>query len=287
MFCEKVTLNQIATGILNVLAYNNKLVRTICINDEVWWSLPDVCSVLGLSSPSSVASRLTDREKMTLSLTSSHLHQRGGAQKLLIINLSGLSHLLDTSRKPAAKPFRHWAMATVIPSVCTNGGYIMGQEFMSADELTDAANQVTKNVLAERDRQIQRLCLQTEAQAALLQEWEPKVRYHDAVLQSPDAIPITVIAKDYGLSARALNAYLHDRGIQYKCDGTWVLYQRYAGKGYVHPETTLHDSTHCRQRLRWTQKGRMFLYEFLKSDGILPLSERLNVPEDIGGLWLP
>ena len=96
-----------------------------------------------------------------------------------------------------------------------------------------------------------------------------------------------MIVQDYGVTPQWMNRYLYGRGVQYLCGGTWVLYQGYAGKGYVCPETTLHSSTHCRQHTRWTQKGRAFLYEFLKGDGILPLSERPDVSSDIEDFWLP
>lgn len=259
----------------------DKPVRIFYINNMFWLALTDVCSLIDLGNASRVAVRLDDNEKMTLTLSNSHSGRRGGAQKLLLINEPGLYDLLSTSEKPEAKSFRHWIMFDVLPSIRRNGGYIMGQDTMDADELISAALQVTQNILAERDWQIQDLRLENEAKTALLREWQPKVSFCDAVLQSPDALPITVIAKDYGFSAQFLNQYLYARGVQYPCGGTWVLYQRYAGKGYVQPETILYGSAHCKQHLRWTQKGRAFLYEFLKADGILPLSERTDVPADI------
>ena len=115
---------------------------------------------------------------------------------------------------------------------------------MGEDELSYASWEVAQNILAERDQRIQDLRIQNKAQAALLREWEAKARYCDAVLQSTHAVPITVVAKDYGWSAQAMNHYLYEKGVQYPCGGTWVLYQRHAGKGYVHPETILYSTAH-------------------------------------------
>ena len=221
-----------------------------------------------------------------LTLSDSHSGQRGGAQKFLLVNEPGLYHLLLTSGKPEAKPFRRWIMFDVLPSIRENGGYIMGQDAMDADDLSDAAQEVAQNVLTARNRRIDDLRMQNRAQAALIRELEATANYCDAVLRSSDAVPITVIAKEYGFSAQTLNRYLYTRGVQYPCGGTWVLYQRYAGRGYVQPETTLHSSTHCRQHTRWTQKGRAFLYKLLKEDGILPLNARIDVPMDIEDFWL-
>lgn len=269
------------------ICYGGKPVRIFCINNMFWWALTDICGLIDLGNPSRVADRLDDDEKMTLILSNSHSGRRGGAQKLLLVSEPGLYHLLLSSDKPEAKFFQNWIMFEVIPSIHRNGGYIMGQDTMDADELNDASQRVTQSILVERNQQIQNLRIQNKAQAALLREWESKANYCDAVLCSSDSVPITVIAKDYGWSAQTMNRYLYDRGVQYPCGGTWVLYQRYANKGYVQPETILYGNAHCKQHLRWTQKGRAFLYEFLKADGILPLSERTDVPTDIEDFWLP
>lgn len=270
-----------------VLDYNGWPVRIFIINNIPWWALTDVCNLIGLDNASKTALRLDDNEKMALTLGNSRSGRRGGAQKLLIINEPGLYHLLLTSEKPEAKFFRRWVTAEVLPSIHRNGGYILGQNFMDADELNDASQQVAQNILAERDRQIAELLIQNRAQAMRLRELEPRAQYCDAVLCSSDAIPITLIAKDYGFSAQRLNKYLYEKGVQYPCGGTWVLYQRYAGKGYVHPETILYGTGRCKQYTRWTPKGRAFLYDFLKADGILPLSERMNPSANIDDFWLP
>ena len=144
-----------------------------------------------------------------LTLSNSHSKQRGGAQKLLLINEPGLYHLLFTSDKPEAEFFRHWITFDVLPSIRRNGGYIAGQDTMGEDELSYASWEVAQNILAERDQRIQDLRIQNKAQAALLREWEAKARYCDAVLQSTHAVPITVIAKDYGWSAQTMNHYLY------------------------------------------------------------------------------
>ena len=119
---------------------------------------------------------------------------------------------------------------------------------------------------AARDRQI----------AALT----PKASYCDVVLQCGDALPISVIAKDYGWSARKMNRYLHGRGVQYRQGDTWLLYQKYAEQGYTKTKTLAHpapDGTmHISVHTYWTQQGRLFLYDLLRSDGILPRMEEAN-----------
>lgn len=107
-----------------------------------------------------------------------------------------------------------------------------------------------------------------------LAEIERKVSYYDSVLDSPDSIPVRVIAKDLGLSAQQLNKLLQDFGIQYKQSGTWLLYQKYTGLGYTVTKTfVIDDNGHTRVHTYWTQKGRRFIHEILKAKGVLPIFE--------------
>ncbi|WP_167142016.1 phage antirepressor KilAC domain-containing protein [Canibacter zhoujuaniae] len=96
-----------------------------------------------------------------------------------------------------------------------------------------------------------------------------------ALLQSRDSLTIGVIAKDYGFSAQRLNKLLHELGIQHKQSGIWLLYQQYAGYGYTDTKTyIINDKGHTRVHTYWTQKGRLFIYEILKAQGILPVIEQ-------------
>ena len=81
----------------------------------------------------------------------------------------------------------------------------------------------------------------------------------------------TQIAKDYGMSAIKFNTLLHDLGIQYKgSDGQWLLYQKYADECYTQSVTSYDTKGNSHMHTRWTQKGRLFLYNMLKDNDILP-----------------
>lgn len=117
-----------------------------------------------------------------------------------------------------------------------------------------------------------------EVKNVLIAEYEPKVTYYDQILASTDTITVTQIAKDYGMSAKELNLLLHDNKIQFKQSGQWILYQKYAKLGYTKSHTTPITYKDGRKgdqlHTRWTQKGRLFLYELLKQKGHLPLIEQ-------------
>jgi anti-repressor protein len=96
-------------------------------------------------------------------------------------------------------------------------------------------------------------------------------------------VTITQIAKDYGMSGSAMNRLLHELGIQFKQSDQWLLYQKYHDKGYTFSETfTIEDVPGLSKvvmQTKWTQKGRVFLYNLLKSNGYLPTIERSHVNE--------
>jgi phage antirepressor YoqD-like protein len=108
---------------------------------------------------------------------------------------------------------------------------------------------------------------------------QPKASYYDVVLNCKDLISIGKIAKDYGWSARKMNEYLHEHGVQYKQGKTWLLYQKYAGMGYTSTKTHTYHSDDGTEHAAdphtyWTQKGRLFIYDLLKSGDIYPLIEQ-------------
>lgn len=131
----------------------------------------------------------------------------------------------------------------------------------------------------EEQKEKQQLLTTVAVQNQQIAELQPKASYYDVVLNCKDLISIGKIAKDYGWSAQKLNEYLHQHGVQYKQGKTWLLYQKYAGMGYTSTKThTYHGDDGAEHaadpHTYWTQKGRLFIYDLLKSDDIYPLIER-------------
>lgn len=109
-------------------------------------------------------------------------------------------------------------------------------------------------------------------------ELKPKADYTDRILQNKGLVTISQIAKDYGMSGEAMNKTLNELGIQYKLGEQWLLYAKYHDRGYTHSQTvdiTRTDGTKdIKMNTKWTQKGRLFLYEQLKENDLLPMIER-------------
>lgn len=151
------------------------------------------------------------------------------------------------------------------------------QQWNSPEMVIARALQLANQRLEIVTEQNVQLLEANDAQAETIKEIQPKATYYDIVLNSEGLMPISTIAKDYGKSA-GLNKWLHEHGIQYKQGQVWLLYQKYANKGYVKSKTytvsdRIGDST-AKLHTCWTQKGRLFIYEMLKKGGILPLIEQ-------------
>lgn len=105
-------------------------------------------------------------------------------------------------------------------------------------------------------------------------ELQPKATYYDLVLQNQSLLSVSQIAKDYGMGAPTLNKKLNELGIQYKQGGVWLLYAKYQDRGYTQTKTHAIDADKSKVHMYWTQKGRLFIYDLLKAQGILPMIER-------------
>ena len=148
----------------------------------------------------------------------------------------------------------------------------------SPEAVMARALQFAERHLAKVRRDNEALLSTVAVQHQQITEMQPKASYYDVILQCPDLMPITTIAKDYGKSAKWMNKYLHERGIQFKQSGIWLLYQRYAENGYTSTKTHSYEDhagrQHSKVQTYWTQKGRLFLYELLREDDILPQIEQ-------------
>lgn len=131
----------------------------------------------------------------------------------------------------------------------------------------------------EQQEKIEALQLDNKIKNQQIAELQPKGTYYDLVLQCKEILSIGVIAKDFGIrSAQEFNKLLHEWGIQYNQSGVWLLYSKYSDKGYTQTKTQNYPKSDGTQGVRlhtyWTQKGRLFLYELLKSKGYIPDIEK-------------
>lgn len=192
---------------------------------------------------------------------------------------SGLYKLLMKSRKPQAERFTDWITDKVIPQIRKTGGYIPHDEDMSDDEIMARALIVAQNTIAEKSKKLDLAEKENLKLTSIIESQKPKLEYLDEILSCDDALLVTTIAFDYGLSAVALNRILEEERIQRKVRGQWVLYSKYLGKGYTKTETKMIGDKPRVQTL-WTQKGRMLIHDVLAKRNIRALMDVAN--EQIG-----
>lgn len=213
----------------------------------------------------------------------------------------GLSSRQQPQPKGGYKEIHYYSLA---PKGCLilASGYdaLLREKIINRLELLEKSNKpqlpvtyldALKSLVASEERK-QQLALENKRQAAEIEaktteiselnnaisKMKPEVSYVDSILQSKDTVQTTIIAQDYGMSAKAFNILLRNLGIQRKMGQTWVLYAKNIANGYVQSRTFTYThadgTTGARSYMEWTQKGRLFLYETLKKHGVLPLIEQ-------------
>lgn len=168
-----------------------------------------------------------------------------------------------------AEKFQNWVTSEVLPSIRKHGAYMTDEKIEEVLLNPDTIIKLATELKTERERR--------SIAEQRVNELTPKASYYDLVLNNKSLVTITQIAKDYGMSGQAMNHKLHDLGIIYKQGDTWLLYSKYQRTGWTHSETIMVTKTDGTQKAvmhtKWTQKGRLGLYELLKRHGILPLIE--------------
>lgn len=252
-----------------VFNFHGQEVRTVTIDNDPYFSNADVCKILDINNPSQALKRL----KQDGVITNEVIDGLGRKQDMKFVSESNLYKLIFQSKKKEAEAFTDWVTSEVLPAIRKHGLYAI-DDLLNNPDMAIAALQKLKE-----ERQLRLKAQEEIAQKnQIIQELQPKATYYDLVLQNKSLVAISVIAKDYGMSAKKMNKILHELKIQFKQGNTWLLYQKYAGKGYTQSKTHTIDADYSKMHTYWTQKGRLFLYDLLKNKkGILPLIEQKDV----------
>ena len=271
----------------NLTVFNNKEfgeVKVVLINDEPHFVGKDIAEVLGYADINKAVIQHVDKEdrkacsyKAYANLVPSLWNKKNDFSNKILINESGLYSLIMSSKLPKAKEFKRWVTAEVLPTIRKHGAYmtpeVIEKTLTDPDFLirlaTELKEEKVKRTLAEQK------VIEAEQTIKTLQ---PKADYYDLIINNPSLVTTTQIAKDYGMAAKSFNALLHKLKVQYKKSEQWLLYCKYQDKGYVSSETLSikrkDNTTYNKMLTKWTQSGRLFLYNLLKDNNILPVIER-------------
>ena len=228
-------------------------VRTMTNSEgEPLFCAKDVADALGYKRVSEAVAQHVEKEDTVKCRTLTN----GGEQQMLYVNESGLYALILSSKLESARRFKHWVTAEVLPAIRRQGGYMVARADESDEVIMARALQIMQATLERRDREI-----------ALL---KPRAAYADHVLDSISCFTITQVAKELSMTGRELNRLLCERGIQYPQSGQYLLYAKYARRGYAQNRThEFHNSQGdlmTRTYLVWTEAGRDFIHQLLSTE---------------------
>lgn len=258
---------------------NNKFgeIRTIIDkSNNIWFCLKDLCDILGIENSRNVKTRIKESYVQEIDVT---INTGFGERlaKMTFVNEPGLYDCIFASNKPEAIEIKDWVFEDILPSIRKTGMYLTDDIYnLMMKEPEKIGEMLIEYGKAKKENETLKLDNKIKEQQIL--ELQPKALYYDLILQCKELLSVTAIAKDYGKSAQEFNKILHDLGVQYKQSGLWFLYQKYAIYGYtqtkVNPYTKTDGTIDSKTHMYWTQKGRIFLYNLLKENGILPNIEK-------------
>ncbi|MCC0669203.1 phage antirepressor KilAC domain-containing protein [Clostridioides sp. ZZV14-6153] len=257
-----------------VISFDNDLfgeVRFIEVDGKPYALATDIAKVLGYKNPHDAISRhckgVVKHEFVDIT---------GFEQLMNIIPEGDIYRLIIRSKLPSAEKFESWIMDDILPTIRKHGTYLTDTKIEEILSNPDTIIKLATDLKEEREKR-KALELTNNKQQQIIGELKPKADYTDLILRNKGLVTITQIAKDYGMSGKAMNKKLHELGIQFKQSGQWLLYSDYQSKGYTHSETiniVKADGTpDIKMNTKWTQKGRLMIYKKLKSIGVLPTIE--------------
>lgn len=221
-------------------------IRALEINNEPWFVGKDVATILGYSNSSDALKVHVDKEDKCKKDEIVIHDSIGRKQKPLLINESGLYSLILSSKLPNAKKFKRWVTSEVLPQIRQTGGYIPFSQEESNEEILARALIIAQNTLDKKNK--------------LIEEMQPKVSYHDKVLNVDKLVTTTDIAKDLGMTARQLHNKLHKMGIIFKTGNHWTFYAKYQTRIPLYADYQIGEHG---QILKWTERGRKWIIKLL------------------------
>jgi len=157
---------------------------------------------------------------------------------------------------------------TEVRKLVQSGTVTITGDITKLDALKMAIESEEGRLLLEKENERKSVII--DIQTRELQESAPKVDFFDTVMQSKATYIISKIASELGLSGRALNKILNEKGVIYSRSGTWLLYSKFQGKGYTKTETHSYTDTGGRTQTNmltvWTEAGRKFIHDLIKKE---------------------
>lgn len=241
-------------------------------NDQISFDVEQVARCLGLTR------MMNSKEYIRWERVNSHLPDScPQVGKGDFIPESLVYKLSFKASNEVAEKFQDWLAIEVIPTIRKHGAFATPQTIDQILNDPDFGIKLLTTLKQEREEK-EALLIQSQAKDQVIKDLKPKADYTEMILKNKGLVTVNQIAKDYGMSAREMNKLLHNLKVQYKQGNQWLLYRKYDRSGYVHSETIQITRSDGRPDIamntKWTQKGRLFIYNLLKGEGVLPVIEQ-------------
>lgn len=244
--------------------------------NEVFMTRDQIGVALEYAEPNTAIRKIHTRHKERLdqfSVETKLVGTDGKHYNTIIYNERGIYEIIRFSKQEKADAFYDFVYDLL--EGLRRGSLKVTQPSYTIDDPIKRAEQW---IAEQKEKQL--LTYENKVLEQRVSEYEPKANYVDTVLRSRDLMNTSQIAADYSMSAVAFNKLLHKYGVQHKMNQQWLLYAKHHGQGYTKSVTSRYfradNSIGSKLHTKWTQKGRLFLYELLKSKGFLPAMEQME-----------
>lgn len=229
--------------------FNEKFgtVRTVAIDDVIYFVASDIARALGYKNPQKA---IRDHCKR---VNESFIPSNGGEQKAKVITKSDIYRLIVRSKLESADEFESWIFDEIMPTIEKTGAYIEeGREqemvnYYFSSLSSDLQGQIV-NELIEKNKELQ--------------------QFYDDLMNTQGLMQINTVAKELGIGEYTLFAYLRGKKVFfYDKDKVNVPYERFRKEGkFVVKETPCHDGN-MRSVTYATKKGLEYIRKILRKDG--------------------
>lgn len=245
------------------------MVRSMSIDGEPWFVGKDVAEALGYKNTKDALGRHVDPEDKR----GSRFPTPFGTQQMTVINESGVYSLILRSNLPTAKEFKRWVTSEVLPSLRKNGGYLMGQEQMTEQELLASAFLVSQRIAEERAARIEELEAETQAQAEQIALAEPKVEYYDYFVDNRCTTSLTDTGKQIGMKPRAFIDWLIDKKYIFRKGKELLPYSQYTNKYFIVRDFA--TNRYIGRQTYVTEKGKLHFRKLCQKEGLIPPDQEI------------
>lgn len=246
------------------------LIRTIEINGKTWFVGKDIAVALGYDQPHKAVARHC---KHGTKRTVPHPQSPDKLIEVLCIPEGDVYRLIAHSKLPSAEEFESWVFDEVLPSISKHGGYMMGQEEWTREELLAKSLIYANSVMEERAARIEELEAETQAQAEQIALAEPKVEYYDYFVDNRCTTSLTDTGKQIGMKPRAFIDWLIDKKYIFRKGKELLPYSQYTNKYFIVRDFA--TNRYIGRQTYVTEKGKVHFRKLCQKEGLIPPDQEI------------